>query len=513
MNATVSPRMGYEVEQQVGNLAKMDEEYCGTGRRTGKAELKLKKELLDIYARIHKGQQDFMKASVSPRERKFVFEDIDEQLNQTSEKRKQNVRVVDWIKCDGVIRDEEAHAGDERQIENSHHDQHENKENNNETENAATPKKDPPCFRRLAFNKADIEKPFCPNRLAPPLSESEKVIGDYIIGRQIGEGAYAVVKDGVNRKTGEKVAIKVYDVKRLKGGHKAKAVEREIKLLKKMSHENVVGFFEAFRTVNHIYVVMEYISGMNLRAYIRGKDKKRLSEEEAKDLFNQLLEGIAYCHRLEIAHRDIKLENLLVEQGGTLKIIDFGFSTCFPSSQKMKIFCGTPSYMAPEIVAKREYSGPPADIWAMGVLLYATLTGSFPFKGNAFQSYKYAIGSSDKDLYKRIMCGKFEVPDFLSKEAKDILQSMINVNPDKRPTASELLNHHWIKGDEIWSPTLCEADIQDSQEECHPNSNNKVRIGRNYSEIPPAFLERTFLDEDALLSIVLLFRIRNMSLM
>lgn len=111
-----------------------------------------------------------------------------------------------------------------------------------------------------------------------------------------------------------------------------------------------------------------------------------------------MVAGIDYCHRRCITHRDIKLENLLLippmpgQTGGhRLKIIDFGFSTCIPNDRKIKIFCGTPSYMAPEIVSKKEYAGPPADIWALGVLLYATLNGCFPYRGQ-----------TDKELYKKI---------------------------------------------------------------------------------------------------------------
>ena len=114
-----------------------------------------------------------------------------------------------------------------------------------------------------------------------------------------------------------------------------------------------------------------------------------------------------YCHNKCIAHRDIKLENILLDDDNNLKIIDFGFSTCIPNDKKVKMFCGTPSYMAPEIVSKKEYCGPPADIWALGVLLFALLCGTFPFKG-----------SNDKDLYKRIARGEFTVPDHVSARAK-----------------------------------------------------------------------------------------------
>ena len=117
-----------------------------------------------------------------------------------------------------------------------------------------------------------------------------------------------------------------------------------------------------------------------------------MPELEAKFLWKQVVHAIYYCHEIRVTHRDIKLENILLDETKTIiKLIDFGFSTCIPHERKVKIFCGTPSYMAPEIVSKIEYSGPPADIWALGVLLYALLCGKFPFRGQ-----------NDKELYANI---------------------------------------------------------------------------------------------------------------
>ena len=104
-----------------------------------------------------------------------------------------------------------------------------------------------------------------------------------------------------------------------------------------------------------------------------------------------MVEGIRYCHNRSITHRDIKLENLLLDDDKNVKIIDFGFSTCIPNDKRVKIFCGTPSYMAPEIVNKTEYCGPPADVWALGVLLFTMLCGCFPYRG-----------ATDAELYGKI---------------------------------------------------------------------------------------------------------------
>lgn len=120
---------------------------------------------------------------------------------------------------------------------------------------------------------------------------------------------------------------------------------------------------------------MEYIGGGSLHGYLKSKPNRRLEENDAKRIFKEIVESLKYCHSRCITHRDIKLENVLLDDHGAIKMIDFGFSTCIPNDKKIKIFCGTPSYMAPEIVTKSEYCGPPADIWALGVLLFTCLSG------------------------------------------------------------------------------------------------------------------------------------------
>ena len=152
-------------------------------------------------------------------------------------------------------------------------------------------------------------------------------------------------------------------------------------------------------------------------------------------MFKQIAEGIEYLHSQNIAHRDIKLDNILIEdKTNMVKIIDFGFSVMCSSMQKLKIFCGTPSYMAPEITMKKEYDGKTVDMWALGVLLYVMLTGTFPFKG-----------TTEADLYHKIQKGNFSMPDFVSKDARKIIYQLLEVSQSRRITSKELIKDPWVK--------------------------------------------------------------------
>ena len=128
---------------------------------------------------------------------------------------------------------------------------------------------------------------------------------------------------------------------------------------------------------------MEYIGKTSLYQYLKSKPKKRISEQETKKIFRRIIMGVQYLHCKKIAHRDIKLDNIMVNENYDVKIIDFGFSLFTQPGKKLNLHCGTPSYMAPELVAKKDYLGQPVDVWALGVLLYKMLTGYYPFNGKS----------------------------------------------------------------------------------------------------------------------------------
>ena len=263
---------------------------------------------------------------------------------------------------------------------------------------------------------------------------SNDIIDNYVLGNEIGKGAYAVVRAGRNLTDNSKVAVKIYDKGKMMTPSRKKNAEREVKILEKLNHCNVIRLIKTVENSRSLNLVMEYVSGCSLMAYLKKRQKKRLDESEARRIFKQVLAGLEYCHGLNVTHRDVKLENILIDCNHVIKIIDFGFSTCFSNDKKISLFCGTPSYMSPEIVSKLEAFGPPADIWAAGVVLYVLLTGNFPFKA-----------PHSKDLYVKIQRGAFLLPNHLSNEAQGLLTAMLSFDPLKRPTATAALEFSWFK--------------------------------------------------------------------
>ena len=224
--------------------------------------------------------------------------------------------------------------------------------------------------------------------------KSESKLSDYEIGHTLGKGAYAVVKTCKNKLTGEKYAMKIYEKSKLNDNSKKRCVYREIEILKRINHDNVAKLYDVINTDKQILLLQELVNGISLREYYNNeiRNQKGISEHKAKifkKIFRQIFDAMNYIHKRNIAHRDIKLENILMTKNYEIKIIDFGFGMYNPDNKPQSFFCGTPNYMPPEIVLKKPYNGQMADLWSLGVLVYKLFCADFPFKGK-----------NEKDLYK-----------------------------------------------------------------------------------------------------------------
>jgi len=272
----------------------------------------------------------------------------------------------------------------------------------------------------------------------PDDAESQALV-QYTMGEKIGQGAYACVRAGWTKDTGDRVAVKVYDKSTLSRESRKRNVQREVHILAKIRHKHIVGFREWFSTDRHIYIVMEYVSGGSLQSLLRKQPLSRFDDTSAKTIFRQICDGIGFCHSLRVVHRDIKLENVLMDRNGLVKIIDFGFAVAIPVGQKLKVFCGTPSYIAPEIISGQPY-GFPGDVWALGILLYVLLAGRFPYKA-----------ATQRELYRRIVRGNFLTLENATPEARDLLKCLLEKDQSMRPTLDQVLTGPWIRGESLTS--------------------------------------------------------------
>lgn len=274
------------------------------------------------------------------------------------------------------------------------------------------------------------------NRLNPsaaPVGPAATALMDmYMVGKIVGVGSYGKVRAAWHRLTGSKVAIKTYDKAKLKDPEHWKRVQSEIKIMEQVSHPRIVRMYESVETPKRVHLIIECLEGGNLCSYV--KSKRSLSESESKRIFFQLLQAMEFLHSQCVIHRDIKLENVLFDNNADIKLIDFGFSTISPDGKKLKVFCGTPSYMAPEIVRRTEYEGKPVDMWGLGILLYALLCGCFPFRAKSYP-----------DLYRRIARGTYTIPDELSSQVKDLIRQLLTVDATQRITAKQAMQHPWLE--------------------------------------------------------------------
>ena len=272
----------------------------------------------------------------------------------------------------------------------------------------------------------------------------------YKYGRFIGQGAFGKVNIGLNVLTGRIVAIKSFNKQKISmnNNENKKKILYETSLMQKLNHKNVVKILELFETEKYMLIIMEYINCGNLFSFV--KKRRKLSEKTSKFLFRQIIQGIKYIHSKNIVHRDIKLENILIDLNNNIKICDFGISKIFDNENNMILFdkCGTPMYMAPEILLSSKENGyfaKPVDIWAAGIALYIMLSGQLPFniKDEKINSSKKNV--NNKILHFNIIHQQPKPIEKITDEAKDLLNGLLNKNPMKRFTIEEILNHPWLK--------------------------------------------------------------------
>ncbi|KAL1335335.1 hypothetical protein HN51_064250 [Arachis hypogaea] len=262
----------------------------------------------------------------------------------------------------------------------------------------------------------------------------EKHIGKYRLGRTIGEGTFSKVKLAVNEDNGEKVAIKVIDKHMVMENNLKNQVKREISTMKLLHHPNIVRIFEVIGTKTKIYIVMEYVSGgqvLDKMSY-----EKKLNEHVARKLFQQLIDAMDYCHNKGVYHRDLKPENLLLDSKGNLKVSDFGLSALQKPNDVLNTRCGSPCYVAPELILSKGYDGASADVWSCGVILFELLAGFLPFDDHNLMN-----------LYEKICRAAYKCPPWFTQSQKKLIAKIFVPRPGKRITIPDIIEDEWFQTD------------------------------------------------------------------
>lgn len=284
-------------------------------------------------------------------------------------------------------------------------------------------------------------------------------VGPYIVTSTLGQGTFGKVKLAQHQESGVEYAIKILDKSDIKANELTVNVRREIAIMKALNHRNIVNLREVLSSKTKLYIVMDLVRGGELFEQIERKGE--LDEKLARKYFQQLIDGIDYCHRRGVCHRDLKPENLLVDENGTLKITDFGVSSMkggVSGSDLLYTACGTPYYCAPEIIngAEEGYSGVKIDAWSCGIILFLLLTGNLPFQNEDMTQ-----------LYEQINRCKVDYPSWMPSQARDLISHLLEKDPEKRYSLEQVKAHPWFLVDYESAENVLKHQ---SSQMSHPNS-------------------------------------------
>jgi len=281
-----------------------------------------------------------------------------------------------------------------------------------------------------------------------------KKVGKYEIHKTLGEGTFGKVKRALNTETKEWVAIKVLDKEKIQKQNMGAQVKKEISIMKLVRQSYVVQLKEVLASRTKIFIVLELVTGGELFDKIVAEG--RFNDETARFYFRQLVEGTLYCHRQGVCHRDLKPENLLLDENADLKISDFGLSALYEPGEDtdratlLHTTCGTPNYVAPEVLADQGYDGAAADTWSIGVILYVFLAGFLPFDEATMSA-----------LFRKIQKADFSYPSWFSDDVKRLLNKILVVNPKERVTLEEVKLDPWYTKGDATNPEL--SDTADAE--------------------------------------------------
>lgn len=264
--------------------------------------------------------------------------------------------------------------------------------------------------------------------------------GNYRFQSKIGHGSFAIVIL-VKRITDEKVfACKVISQQYLIDNKLVESFKRECDTFAKLNHVNILRLLDFFSDDKLVYMIMDYCSMGDLHNVISQHGK--IAENQARTIFSQIASGVDYLHKMGIAHRDLKLENILMDENMCPRICDFGFSKSANAEDNlMSTKCGSPIYTAPEIITQAQYDGLQADMWSLGVILYVMLVGKIPWDA-----------TNEKNLFFQIITAKYHIPETVSPSACRLIAELMTPQPEMRITSQEVLSHPWLDHSTSYNP-------------------------------------------------------------
>lgn len=265
-------------------------------------------------------------------------------------------------------------------------------------------------------------------------SNGNVLVQSYELGKLLGQGTFAKVYHARQVKTGLNVAIKIIDKEKIMKVGMMDQIKREISVMRLVRHPNIVQLYEVIATKTKIYFVMEYVKGGELFNKVC---KGKLKEDVARKYFQQLVSAVDFCHSRGVYHRDLKPENLLLDENGNIKISDFGLSALSESRRQdglLHTTCGTPAYVAPEVINRKGYSGAKADIWSCGVILYVLLAGYLPFHDPNLM-----------EMYKKIGKAEFKYPTWITPDARRLISKILDPKLNTRIPISRIMENHWFR--------------------------------------------------------------------
>jgi MAP/microtubule affinity-regulating kinase len=311
-----------------------------------------------------------------------------------------------------------------------------------------------------------------------------RMIGNYCVERTIGKGQFGKVKLAYHKKIPDmKVAIKIINKTKL-DEDTLKMIQREVHIMKLLQHQNIIRLYEVLETPRTLYLIMEYAEGGEVMDFIIAHGK--IPEREAKRFFAQTLAAVQYCHSKRCCHRDLKPENLLLDSNMNVKIIDFGLSNTFQPDSLMKTFCGSPTYASPELILRKEYLGPPVDVWSMGVVLFVLVCGYLPFDGHNFV-----------ELFNKILKVQYTIPSHVSPDCADLIKKMLVVDPEQRATIEQIRKHPWLSSVQDCMPDVHAVEITDESKVNQTVLTDMEALGFNKEQVVQSLLKNTFDDSSA----------------